>query len=476
MRIKVTDHSRFELPDFSGYALKPDGQVVDFSMSSLRTIKDGAAAPGITIDIEATASGVLINGRTYSGKSVKAKHKTFVDKPILRHHDQHADAIGRIVGSRWEQYAEDLKLADASYTPAYQKSGKVVGSPSGRIVVSANITDPDAVQKVLDRRYNTASSGAFAERACCSVCGACWTDGDFCEHVIGDTYKVEDPDSGKKHQVMAFLKLDIEEYIELSFVNTPAWREARVLSIENNEDLDSQTIKNFAMINEGLTDSGVKEQFGARVRNLTWHDALGTELTLIRDGQTPKPITITLDSPVEFAQMENEQTNETLNKITDELKSENTKLVSRVQILTDQIGEKDSKLKDLRTERDTLQADLDKATTQIADLLEQQLKGECSQLADMLEVLGKTEFADDDARKAYVDKLVSEGPDYVRGYKQAHEADYKNAITKAKDAESEPTVESSKISDSDVGALETNHGNEETNDDVNEDLTFVTLG
>ena len=99
----------------------------------------------------------------------------------------------------------------------------------GFIQLVANITDLDAIQKLLDGRYLTGSVGATTDRAVCSICRQDWTEDGACEHKPGAIY-----DESKCFLIMG--NLDYEEY---SFVNRPADRHSKVLELHYNGVRDS---------------------------------------------------------------------------------------------------------------------------------------------------------------------------------------------------------------------------------------------
>jgi S-ribosylhomocysteine lyase LuxS involved in autoinducer biosynthesis len=92
----------------------------------------------------------------------------------------------------------------------------------GYIELIVDVTDSDAIQKVLDRRYLTGSVGASTDSAICSICKKDWAEDEgVCEHRPGEKYE------GKK----CFLIAGNLTYDEYSFVNTPADRHSRVIEV-----------------------------------------------------------------------------------------------------------------------------------------------------------------------------------------------------------------------------------------------------
>lgn len=122
------------------------------------------------------------------------------DKPMLTHHNQGSgEPIGRVVEARYAQ----------------QTSSDREG-----IIVVAKITDPEAIEKVLDGRYQTVSIGGETDGATCSICGQELTEG-MCDHIRGEEYE------GRK----CYWILNNIWFKELSFVNVPADTDAKVVDV-----------------------------------------------------------------------------------------------------------------------------------------------------------------------------------------------------------------------------------------------------
>jgi len=117
-------------------------------------------------------------------------------KPIILNHDLNSEPIGRVMAAKM-----DKEQDGASYV---------------RLQVA--ITDPTAIQKVLDKRYLTGSVGGRAGKALCSISGddlaAESSDGKpkFPKYKRGQIYK------GK----LAFIDMQDISFKEYSFVNQPA--------------------------------------------------------------------------------------------------------------------------------------------------------------------------------------------------------------------------------------------------------------
>lgn len=107
----------------------------------------------VVVEAEVIHAGRTRNNTIYPEEELQKSASSFTSpylKPVLRHHIMWEDAIGRTINAR--------------YTP----SG-IHGVPA--IVVTAEITDPDAIAKVRDGRYHMISIGADAKEVYCSICG-----------------------------------------------------------------------------------------------------------------------------------------------------------------------------------------------------------------------------------------------------------------------------------------------------------------
>ena len=176
---------------------------------------------GLLIRIAATHAGIVTrNNGFYLPDKMKRGAVTFTDnykKPVLLHHQDHEDAIGRIAEATYKDTSGTIIDQYKGYIVRDRK-GNVRGTindtlindfTSGRMpfgmqvdtVISllndsvlqdksyeglgyielvANITDPIAIQKLLDGRYLTGSVGATTDSAVCSVCRQDWTETGPC--------------------------------------------------------------------------------------------------------------------------------------------------------------------------------------------------------------------------------------------------------------------------------------------------------
>lgn len=181
----------------------------------------------VSIDayIEASHSNTVINNCKYTDNSMLRDVQSYTfpfAKPMLKHHnDFNGEPIGRI---------KNAECIDSNLLPGTKA-----------INVVANITDKDAMTKLLDGRYNTVSIGAYPKSITCNHCGnKILKDGkfNFCGHMRGQVY-----DNQKCTWTMEDL-----EYSELSIVNAPADRYAQVYKLvvnkkKNKEDNSDDGLK-----------------------------------------------------------------------------------------------------------------------------------------------------------------------------------------------------------------------------------------
>ncbi len=202
------------------------------------------------------------------------------NKPILVHHNDEADPIGRVISAEYidisqgikaiyqkNNVADSARISDAmltsfvdglsfdeSFSIANQyliNDQQLIDDPDyeglGYIQLVVDISDQDAIQKILDGRYLTGSVGATTNKAVCSICKKDWAQSGMCDHRPGKPYE------GKKCVLIAG-KLIYDEY---SIVNKPADRHSRIIEINNTGLRDSvtlETLKTNGTLNSDTTD------------------------------------------------------------------------------------------------------------------------------------------------------------------------------------------------------------------------------
>lgn len=171
---------------------------------------DFSESHGLIVEVAAIHSGVTANYNFYGEDELEKSLESWLKpypKPIIINHDLNSDPVGRVIGARMDR------------------------EPNGTAFVrlQAAITDPVAVQRVMDKRYLTGSVGGKAEEAVCSVCGMDWAmprkrTGAPCSHMRGESYK------GK----VAMLEMRNIGFKEYSFVNVPADSNSTIRVVSGN--------------------------------------------------------------------------------------------------------------------------------------------------------------------------------------------------------------------------------------------------
>jgi hypothetical protein len=162
----------------------------------------------LVCEIDATHAGTLINNRIYPPESMQKGVKSWTrpyKKPVLVNHDDTADPVGRVIKAKYTKTPRGLESND--YKPVLKESDGY-----GYMRLTVRVTDPSAMQKILDGRYETVSVRMSTNHAFCSICSTDWSADGPCEHMPGQKY------DGK----LAYMTTGDLTYKEVSFVNIPA--------------------------------------------------------------------------------------------------------------------------------------------------------------------------------------------------------------------------------------------------------------
>jgi len=212
----------------------------------------------------------------YNDKKTISSYTTPYNKPVLRHHNDESDAIGRITSAKYVDMPHPLvdksiQHALTHYPAGHERALDAINKLKpflfdstfeglGYIQTVKNIVDEDAIQKIIDGRYTSISVGFAMDAAYCSICHANWRENP-CDHWPGRVYEIKDSngkDTGKKE--MMFLIAGNRTVRESSFVNTPADAYAKISSMKRitipvgKDNMDkasmSTTSKYYAYDNE----------------------------------------------------------------------------------------------------------------------------------------------------------------------------------------------------------------------------------
>ena len=340
----------------------------------------------LRVEIDATHSGVLTNMRVYPSKFVRDGYRSFMskerggtaeyDKPILRHHDDLADPIGRVVDARYSP----LKYGDA-FELDYLTPDNIGSKGSGVVTITALITDADAISKIIDSRYFSVSAGHSSPTYLCSACGDSIME---CEHMPGKRYSSdsEEDEDGR----LCYIITGPMTYNETSFVNIPAQPPAKLTNFSWTDSKDDwgkkvitsqiagkkEAVRNFILCDEDgeLSLLNGKKTSSIKKTVIAVSPAVADKLKHALSSDQPKAddVTPNVRNPVEAKESGVLGVEQNLEK------AKNLDTTSKKEATMDE-----KKLTDLETEVNSLKDQLSTAETAVNDL-KKQLEGKDSQI------------------------------------------------------------------------------------------------
>lgn len=269
----IKDLVQFKLMDPKLIQIKDNFLAPSQTMTSQQPFSGKKA---LRVRIAATHAGIITGNNTfYMPDKMREGVPTFTqnyNKPVLVHHDENKDPIGRIVeakyvdtsssirDSKWfgrditdrgvvqgtlnDKLVKDLVDGKMPFGMAVDVVRNILDNsvlqddPSyqglGFAEITAEITDEEAIQKFLDGRYLTGSVSASTDKAVCSHCKQDWTQDGRCDHTPGSVVD-------KKKVYLIAGKFNYSEY---SMVNKPADRHSKVLELYYNGVKDSVVLNN----------------------------------------------------------------------------------------------------------------------------------------------------------------------------------------------------------------------------------------
>jgi hypothetical protein len=180
--------------------------VTNASKENVKILNEAAKGKNrkLIVTMEAIHVGRTRNHTFYTEEGLKAGLSSWThpyNKPVLTHHNErNGEPIGRILKA---EYSEKT----------------LSGKPG--LIFTCEITDPDAIEKVLDGRYQTVSIGASTDKVVCNICGTDRTQ-EWCEHFPGEKYE---------EQTCHFI-IGTTYGREVSYVNTPSDENAGNRTVE----------------------------------------------------------------------------------------------------------------------------------------------------------------------------------------------------------------------------------------------------
>lgn len=241
--------------------------VMDLKQDALQILKDSLETGPQVLEVKmrGTHSGYLVNHRVYPGVHMRKAASTWTtaenggtgayERPVLLNHDSYnGKPIGRVKGYKFKalKKGKDFKLDFMS--PVFGEQTEDLGS--GYILLTAHITNPDAIDAIINREYQTVSTAQMTDAMFCSICGHNFLDRkERCEHWPGEVYEVEVGkdkcgSSGKKKkkkmvEMQCYGVTGPLTYREVSYVNAPAQPNAQNLEFKflENDSEDHYTLQ-----------------------------------------------------------------------------------------------------------------------------------------------------------------------------------------------------------------------------------------
>jgi hypothetical protein len=203
--------------------------------------QDSASPSGHSLlaQIDMTHSGIVTkNYGFYLPARMKAGATTFTrdyNKPVLIGHDEAGDTkpVGRVVGAEYVDTSETYRHQDSRLKGLFEfQDGKsdtetmldfvqhVIREYDsrdsyrglGHLRGTVKVTDPEAIEGILNDTYLTVSTSMVSDSATCSICGTDWVNAGLCDHSRGQMYDDN----------VCVVVPGKMEYDHLGIVNTPA--------------------------------------------------------------------------------------------------------------------------------------------------------------------------------------------------------------------------------------------------------------
>jgi len=255
MRYTLKEHQEKKL--ISGQDLVESigilGKIKPDTVTKLTESAKGKKNRKLIVQMEAIHVGRTANYTFYTEEGLRAGLESWThpyNKPVLTHHNAYSgEPIGRILRA---EFAESTL--------------------SGRkgLIFTCEITDPDAIEKILDGRYQTVSIGATTDKVTCNICGTDRTK-EWCEHWRGEEYE---------GQTCHFI-IGTTYGREVSYVNVPADENAGNISV-TIEDEDDNGTKESAVLQIFQIAEGLMQNINLPDVNL--YESASDDLKKLIDG------------------------------------------------------------------------------------------------------------------------------------------------------------------------------------------------
>lgn len=307
------------------------------------TESEGTDRKKLIVTVEGIHTGMTKNKTFYPGNTLEASVPTWTTphfKPVLKNHNEYTEPLGRIIQA---EYLEST-LTD-KFT----------------VRLKLEITDEDAITKVLDGRYLTLSVGGSADKVTCSVCSKDLVTEGYCGHRRGQAYE------GKEAYWM------IANYTgdEISFVNMPADVHAQVIAAE------LVTVKGGKNVPENA-DPNTPGSVPTQENNQSTADMIDNLINENKGGTPEEPVTPPAEDPTPETPGQQQENNQT--EDSEEVKA----LKAEIATLTESNNT-------YLTENTTLTGNLADANSKLATATQQleSAENECKKLVEQNTTLAR---------------------------------------------------------------------------------------
>lgn len=188
--------------------------VTSFENLDITNIRLGESSNRLIIELAAIHNGITRNLTHYTSNTLKASIDRWTkpyEKKVLKNHDIHSEPLGRVVAARFG--LDERNKQECLY-------------------LTCEITDEDAIKKIMDKRYTTVSIGGTSDSIVCSICKQNLAQEGLCDHVKGEVY-----DGNLCYWIVEDFSPD-----EISFVNAPSDEFAGVISFSEPKEQITPTI------------------------------------------------------------------------------------------------------------------------------------------------------------------------------------------------------------------------------------------
>ncbi len=343
----------------------------------------------LIVQMEAIHVGRTANYTFYTEQGLRDGLESWThpyEKPVLTHHNAHrGEPIGRILRAEFSE-----------------------ATISGRkgLLFTCEITDPDAIEKVLDGRYRTVSIGASTDKVTCNICGTDRSK-EWCEHWRGEEYEGQ-----TCHYVIGTTMGR-----EVSYVNVPADEDAGNISVtiddgeEEGKTNESASLKIF-QIAEGLMQDvdlphvNLYESASKDVKSLV------DGLLKLEEGSASNVLVDENGNPIDGAPNENTQNNLTVEEKLTAAEGKLEEAERKVADLEGKLAEAQTALSNTVIEKSKVdgllkesQAEVERLTIENSDLIEKAHKALAEKVVDMKLALRKSDVVGVEYEEAVLEHI-----------------------------------------------------------------------